>query len=202
MNVYLVRHAQKDISPKDTTEAHYNRELTVIGVKQAKELGKYLTSFSINYIFSSDMSRAIQTAQTVADVLKIPHIVSNKDLREADPCIIPNYPDRDMIKIQCWQDWDFKPENGESYNEGKYRFHSYFWKQIVERHDDSDNILIVSHGRVIRLFLSEYLKDGINVIKEPYNHVALTHLEIHKNDHKLEVVSYNDNSFLSQDLRI
>lgn len=62
MNIYLVRHAQKDTSLKNTTEDHYNRELTEIGLKQAKRLADRLAPCSINKIFSSDMPRAIQTA--------------------------------------------------------------------------------------------------------------------------------------------
>lgn len=202
MNIYLTRHAQKDTSPKITTEDHYNRELIKIGLEQANKLGSHLTSYSINKIFSSDMPRAIQTAEVVASTLGISHIHKSKDLRETDPCVIPNHPDRNKIKIRCWQDWDFKPENGESYNEGKQRFTDFFWKQIVERYKDDDNILVVSHGRVIRLFLSEFLKGGKEAIKEPYSHVAITHLRVNKKDNKLKILRYNDNSFLAQDLRV
>lgn len=202
MNIYLVRHAQKDTSLKNTTESHYNRELTEMGIKQAKRLASRLAPYSINKIFSSDMPRAVQTAKVIASTLGIKHFCGSKNLREADPCVIPNHPNRDSIKILCWQKWDFKPEHGESYNEGKQRFASYLWKQIVENHDDGDNILIVSHGRVMRLFLSEFLKGGKEVIKEPYSHVAITHLKINKKSKKLEILRYNDNSFLPQNLRV
>jgi broad specificity phosphatase PhoE len=202
MNIYLVRHAQKDTSTKSTTEDHYNRGLTSIGLKQAEELAKRLQSYSITRIFSSDMPRAITTAEVVSSRLGINEIVKDKDLREADPCVIPNHPDREKIKIQCWKEWGFKPEHGESYNEGKQRFSDFFWNNIVKNHKNTENILIVSHGRVIRLFLSDFLKGGKEAIKEPYSHVAITQLKVNKARKELEILAYNDNTFLPVEIRI
>jgi len=201
MNIYLVRHAQKDTSSKSTQEDHYNRGLTDVGLKQAEELANHLVSYSIDKIFSSDMPRAIATADTVVLKLKVSNVIKDRDLREADPCVIPNHPDRDKIKIQCWKEWDFKPEHGESYNEGKQRFSNFFWKEIVEKYGEKDNILIVSHGRVIRLFLSDYLEGGKEAIKTPYSHVAITHLKVNKKKKDISILRYNDNVFLSNDLR-
>ncbi|MEK7497343.1 MAG: histidine phosphatase family protein [Patescibacteria group bacterium] len=74
--------------------------------------------------------------------------------------LFKKHPNRAEIKIKCWTDWKFKPENGESYNEGKDRFSKYFWDNIVATNKDEDNILVVSHGRIIRLFLSDFLVGG------------------------------------------
>jgi len=202
MNIYLVRHAQKDTSSKSTQEDHYNRGLTDIGLEQADELANHLASFSISRIFTSDMSRAMTTAEAVASKLGASHIIKDRDLREADPCLIPDHPDRDKIKIQCWKEWDFKPEHGESYNEGKGRFSNYFWSEIVNKNDNNDNILIVSHGRVMRLFLSDYLEDGKEAIKTPYSHVAITHLAVDKKNKEIKIIKYNDNTYLPKKLRI
>ena len=202
MNIYLVRHAEKDSSVKNTQKDHYNRRLTDIGLKQAKRLANQLVPCSINKVFSSDMPRAFLTAEIVASKLRISKIYKSQKLSEVDPCVIPNHPDRDKIKVICWQKWDFKPEHGESYNEGKKRFNDFFWETIVESHNNKDNILVVSHGRIIRLFLSEFLKGGIEAIKERYSHVAITHLDVNKKNKKIKVLIYNDNSFLPQCLRV
>lgn len=202
MNIYLVRHAEKDTTPKNTEELHYNRNLTEIGQKQSQELSKYLSPLKINKIFSSDMLRAKHTSQIVASILCIGKINESRDLREADPCTNPNQPDRDKIKVECWKDWNFKPKQGESYNQGKKRFTEYFWNKLVKRSNNDDNILLVSHGRVIRLFLSGFLKGGKEAIKERYNHVAITHLQINKDTQEVNVISYNDNSYLPEELRI
>ncbi|MEM3112306.1 MAG: histidine phosphatase family protein [Candidatus Anstonellales archaeon] len=202
MNIYLVRHAQKDTSSKSTQEDHYNRGLTEVGLEQAKELANHLSSYSITKIFTSDMPRAISTAEAIASKLGVSDVIKDRDLREADPCIIPDHPDRDKIKIQCWKEWDFKPENGESYNEGKGRFSDYFWNKIIKNNPDNDNVLIVSHGRVMRLFLSDYLEGGKEAIKTPYSHVAITHLKVNKRSKQIEIIKYNDNTYLPAELRV
>jgi len=202
MNIYLTRHAQKDNSQKYNLKDHFNRTLTQVGLKQAKELANYLSQYQINKIFSSNMPRALMTAEEVGSKIGISAVVKSPSLREADPCVIPNHPDRDKIKIQCWQEWGFKPKHGESYNEGEERFSNFFWDEIVESCSDQENILIVSHGRVMRLFLFKFLVDGKKVIKEPYSHVAITHLKIDKQNKELKILRYNDNSFLPEDLRI
>lgn len=195
MNIYLVRHAQKDTSIKHKKKDDYDRDLTEVGLKQAKELAKYLISYSITKIFSSDMLRAIRTAEIIASYLNLPNIVKNRNLREIDPCIMPNHPDKDKIKLQCLKDWNFKTKLGESYNESKKRFSDYFWSEIAKYHD-KENILVVGHAQVIKLFLSDFLKNGRNIIKEPYSYAAITHLKINKKNMKLKVLVYNDNSFL------
>lgn len=202
MNIYLARHAQKDTSSKNTIEEHYDRNLTNIGLKQAEELAKYMIRFSISKIFSSDMPRAIQTVGAIALKTGATKIYKSKNLREADPCVIPNHPDRDKIKILCWRDWNFKPGLGESYNEGKQRFSNYFWKEIVGKSDDKDNILVITHGRILRLFLSEFLKEGKEAIREPYSYVAVTHLRVNKKSRKLRIIKYKNDSFLPKNLRI
>src|SRR5581483_818361 len=196
MNIYLVRHAEKDTSSKNTIEEHYHRNLTGIGLQQAKLLAIELAEYSINKVYSSDMLRAVQTAKAVTDGLHIKQISKSKNLREADPCIVPNLPNRNEVKIKCWADWNFKPENGESYNEGKERFSKYFWNNIVATNEDENNILIVSHGRIIRLFLSDFLEGGEEAIKDKYNHVAITKLIIDKDKKSLKIMKYNDNPYL------
>lgn len=203
MKIYLVRHAQKDTSSKDTVKEHYHRGLTDIGLQQAELLAEKLSPYSINKIYSSDMLRAVQTANVVVDELHFESLLQKeRNLREADPCIDPNYPNREEVKIKCWSDWNFKPENGESYNEGKDRFSKYFWNNIVAKNDDKDNILVVSHGRVMRLFLSDFLEDGEKSIKEIYKHVAITELFVDKDKKTLKVMKYNDNSYLPDKLKI
>lgn len=202
MNIYLTRHAQKDTSQKQTKEEHIGRELTDFGRKQVGGLVEFIRGMKISKIYSSDMPRALQTAEILSKRLKIPIEDKCSELREVDPCPIPNLPDRDEIKKRCWADWDYKPEKGESYNEGKTRFNTYFWRNIVEKNKDSSNILLVSHGRVIRLFLSEYLKDGEKTIRNKYNYVAITHLKVDKATRKVTICKYNDNSFLQDNLRI
>jgi len=201
MNIYLARHAQKDISDKTSPKDHFNREITSIGKKQAEALGHYFRAKNITKIYCSDMPRDLQTAEIVSNILKVDIVDKSHELREADSCLIPNHPQRDKIKILCWHNWNYKPPHGESYKEGKDRFTRYFKKGIINKLSKDDNVLIISHGRVLRLFLSDYLENGLEAIKPPYKYVAITHLRINSNSRKIKVLSYNDDSYLPNKLR-
>lgn len=70
MNIYVVRHAQKDTSPKKSIDEHFRREITDIGKQQAISLASHLLTYKINKMYCSDMPRAIQTAETIGKILK------------------------------------------------------------------------------------------------------------------------------------
>lgn len=201
MKVYFTRHAQKDNSAKFSTEDHLSRHLTSVGMQQSKLLGIRLKEEEITKVITSNMPRSIETAEIIASILEVEIINRALELREADPCLIPNHPERDEIKIKCWANWDYKPDHGESYNEGRQRFKKYFW-ELTEKLEEKDKILIVTHGRVLRLFLSEYLENGTEIIKTLYSCAALTLADVDTYNKKMKILYYNDNDYLPEGLRI
>lgn len=200
MKVYFTRHAQKDNSSKFTTEDHFSRNLTMIGIRQSRLLGMQLKEEGITKIVTSNMPRAIKTAEIVAGTLNVEIMDRTSELREADPCLIPNHPDRNEIKKRCWANWDYKSDNGESYDEGRQRFKKYFWG-LIDKVEKKDTVLIVTHGRVLRLFLCEYLENGKEIIKTPYSCAALTLVDVDKYNKKMKILYYNNNDYLPKILR-
>ncbi len=77
MNIYLVRHGQKMEDDKN----HESLELTDRGFIQADIVGKRLKNYNIDKIYSSNMKRAIQTAETINNHLNVEITISN-DIRE------------------------------------------------------------------------------------------------------------------------
>lgn len=63
MHLYLIRHADPIYDPD---------ELTSIGHKEAEALAPRLKNYGVNRIFSSNMTRTLQTAQYSSDLLSIP----------------------------------------------------------------------------------------------------------------------------------
>jgi len=199
MKIYLTRHGQKDSGDKKTKEEHFARSLTDLGKRQARSLAEFLKDKNIKNIYTSNMPRAIETSAEISKLLKVNVSDKSAALREADPCTVPGLENRNEIKVACWNDWNLVPEHGESYNQGKQRFSDYFWQKVED--GSLDNALVVCHGRVLRLFLSDFLEGGREAIKETYNHVALTELEVDPNSRIVEILRYNDNSFLPEELR-
>ncbi len=79
--LYLVRHGQSAGNAEGRFGGHGPTPLSPLGEEQARITAKILAKEGIQAIYSSDLSRAVQTAQPLADLLNIP-IVSTPAFRE------------------------------------------------------------------------------------------------------------------------
>lgn len=79
MNLYFIRHGEKDVYHGDVSSI----KLTDKGHRQANLVGKRLENIGIDVIFTSTMTRAIQTAETINKYANV-HIEIREELREID----------------------------------------------------------------------------------------------------------------------
>ena len=160
--IYLIRHGQTASNFEKRFQGHTDISLNKVGVNQAIKLANYIEKMELDKIYSSDLSRAYDTACAIGKIKKI-EVIKNKNLREGffgdwegelvadilkkDPETynkIFNNPENAMIK------------NGESFSELQKRAWTEFQKIITIAKDDS-NIAIVSHGATIRTILCSIL---------------------------------------------
>ena len=64
MKLYLVRHGQSEYNLSKNFSGWAQISLTEKGIEDARRAGEYLQKISFDRIYSSDLKRAIQTAQT------------------------------------------------------------------------------------------------------------------------------------------
>jgi probable phosphoglycerate mutase len=79
--LYLVRHGQSDGNAEGRFGGHGPTPLSALGVKQAEATAKLLTKEGVNAIYSSDLHRALQTAQPLSQLTGIP-IIPTSAFRE------------------------------------------------------------------------------------------------------------------------
>lgn len=79
--LYIVRHGQTEANVKDLLSGQSESSLTQEGRKQARVLAETLKGVAFDVIFSSDLSRATQTAEIIKLERKL-IINTNKLLRE------------------------------------------------------------------------------------------------------------------------
>lgn len=84
MNIYLIRHGKDDGKYRGGWSSH---PLIEEGIEQSKKLAEYLerkqSEYNIQKIISSDLKRAIQTADIINEKLSLPIEYADK-LREMD----------------------------------------------------------------------------------------------------------------------
>lgn len=199
MNIYLIRHGQK----KENDKNHDALELTETGLIQADLLGKRMAKYNIERIYSSQMIRAIQTAEQINKYIQT-EIVIRPDLREIHmgACnhlgwkhLEDNYPD--FIREYRLREKDLPyPPDGECGEDA--------WKRALPVLTEIagtglQNVAVVTHGGLIRAFISGFL--GIHQARRFYLGLPLWNCGIsivryNENDQSFYLQSFNDGAHL------
>jgi broad specificity phosphatase PhoE len=135
----LVRHGETDWNADGRLQGQTDRPLTDFGRRQARELADELANEELAAVYSSDLSRARETAEIVAERLGLP-VVLDPDLREKD-----------------WGSWEgltaverdrveFVGESTEAHQARILRA----LRRIAERHPGDGSVLVVTHGGSMR----------------------------------------------------
>ncbi len=79
----FVRHGYSEANEKNIFAGITDVPLTNIGKQQAELTAKFLSQYAIDVLYSSNLKRAMQTAQPIAEQTGLP-IIPNEQLREMD----------------------------------------------------------------------------------------------------------------------
>jgi len=153
----LVRHGKDD----DTVRGGWSQApLTKEGLQQAEALAFFVqkSDLNIKHIYSSDLLRAMQTAEAVGNQLQLP-VIPIREFREVNNGILAGMKNELAEETHpglYWNtlDWEQPYPGGESPREFYERVReawNQFQKIALER---NENVLIVTHGGVIQVILS------------------------------------------------
>ena len=202
---YIVRHGQTNWNILGKTQGHGNSDLTAKGIEQATELAESIVNYPIDYIYSSDLGRAVQTAQILGDKLNI-KVEETEALREMgfgewEGLLI------DEIKANyanVYATWRNEPHlaqipGGETLHLIKDRVDS-FIQSLNEKYDDK-HILLVTHSVTVRVMLLAFLNSGMeNIYRIKQDNTALNIVEYR--DYGPVVIKMNDTSHIKDNQKI
>jgi uncharacterized phosphatase len=150
--IYLARHGESDWNAANRFQGHSDRPLTDHGREQAKALADLVAAESVEAIYASPLSRALETARIVAARTGLA-VVADEGLREVDTGswsglsraeVQERYPQGFERWITGGAGW----EDGESYEEMAERVLAAV-NRIAAAHPGG-RVLLVSHGGPIR----------------------------------------------------
>ena len=75
MRLYIIRHGQTAWNKEEVFRGTKDIPLNEVGLKEAAALGTYLKDVSFDALYTSPLSRARQTAQAVADAVRVAPLV-------------------------------------------------------------------------------------------------------------------------------
>nr|WP_285809445.1 histidine phosphatase family protein [Xenorhabdus sp. SF857] len=128
--------------------------LCEIGIKNVINIVPKMNHLGIRLIYCSSYIRSIQTANIISSVIGV-NVIKRENLKERHLGVL----DGEFKDALCWRDVvnklgekNFTPEGGESVDNCLNRFTNEM-KRIANSNLDEENVLVVSHGGVITLFM-------------------------------------------------
>ncbi len=157
--VYFVRHGETNWNLIKKFQGHTDIPLNDSGKKQALALMELMEAIDPDHILSSDLSRALETAQIACQKIKKP-ITIHEELRETNLGVAEGMFRDDLIiqhgeqALEKWfsiaiEDCDFSFSGGETKVECVRRVKG-FLESWIDDQNHHEKIVIFSHGGVIR----------------------------------------------------
>jgi len=200
MNLILVRHGETDWNRTGRCQGISDVVLNDNGRKQALELGLCLKGEKISAVYSSDLARAISTAEEIARHHGLT-VEIDSDLREMDQgdfegLLFTEIRERYADIMREWRD---SPEtiripSGESLTEVQERALRVF-ERLCGRHD-GETVVAVSHNLTITTLLCKFTGVGLSGFRS-FGIQAASRSTVCLSGGKVVIVDMNDVSHLT-----
>lgn len=189
MTIYLLRHGQTEWNKLHLAQGQNNVPLNQTGIDEAKQVYDSLKNIKFDYVYSSPLERAYQTASIVA---KDNLIIKDDLLMEID---FGNYQKRNCLTAQsdksdpiysffCDPD-NYIPSGGETFLDVRLRSEQFFNKINKNFKNKDVNILVVSHSVFIRSTILNV--EGLPT-KSIFSEIEMGNCQITKLDNNLSLI--------------
>jgi broad specificity phosphatase PhoE len=196
MTIYLIRHGESTQGKEDAY-----RVLTTAGIRQAELTGQRLKKYGIERLYTSDMARAVQTADIINKSLLV-NTLLRRDLREIDTGSFQNnwnvmnefYPD--FVRKFSEHIVDVPYPGGESGLDVMLRA-----SNVIDEILSSGlkSVAVVAHGGTIRVLLCGIL--GLEqqrrfYIGLPFSNCGISVVKYVEKENRFYVHTINDSAHL------
>ncbi len=164
-SIYLVRHGETDWNVERRLQGQTDIALNTTGISQAMRLAEELRHIPFAQAFSSDLSRAFQTASLLVDSRNIP-VMKAVELRERNAGSLEGLPIHEVNAKMRTFFLSEQASHKESYMKSAWHPEMETSQSVLDRvtrflnaHIPSTMdkpILVVSHGFVLRSFLDDF----------------------------------------------
>ncbi|MBX3620179.1 MAG: histidine phosphatase family protein [Rhizobacter sp.] len=154
MSIILVRHGETPLNVARTLQPP-DTPLSPTGQAQAQAVARRLADHAVAAILSSDLPRALQTAQAIAQATGAP-VTPTPLLHERNFGELRGKP-YDQLGFNPLTMAD-APPGGESAEDFERRVAQAFAQMVAMRAGLSGNLVVVTHGLVIRALLARHLQ--------------------------------------------
>ena len=158
IRIFLIRHGETEWNKQKRLQGHTDVKLSPEGIRQAKLLAENAPFKHVDEIYSSDLSRAFDTAKILAVKFNTMPVKPTPELRETNFGEWEGRAISELINESPKAFGKFftdpercHPPQGETFLECQARVMIVI-RDIITNHDNQ-NVIVVSHGAVIRLII-------------------------------------------------
>ncbi len=193
--IIITRHGQTAANKSFSYNGHTDNPLNAQGLAQAQALALRLQDVPLAAIYSSNLQRAVVTAQTIAQGhnLSVTQVADFKEINfgawEGLPFQEINEKYHDNFTAFFKSPKDTAPQGGESFAELQKRAWPALQKIVAEQRDDT-TILVVCHGGTVRALVCAALGIDLNTVWSiDIDNVSLTSLMYYNNGYNLRYLN-------------
>ncbi len=153
----LVRHGDTKLNSRERFWGHSDVELSAAGVAQAEKLRDHLAAEKISAIYSSELQRALLTAEIIASRHQV-DIITYAELKETNFGKIEGLTFTEVSRhypelTELWATWslELRFPDGESVGELNCRVSKF--RDGLKKHGPDETVLIVAHAGPLRLLV-------------------------------------------------
>lgn len=184
---YLIRHGETYANKLNIMQGTLNSEITKLTIRGQREASKYknlLQEYEIDKVFTSPLARAIATSQIICQSNNMPFSIDSR-LSEIS---YGNWNGQKIktLKTKYTEHFDQATNDlkstssaisqGESFKHARLRIADFI--SSVSKKYPNDRILVVTHGWVIKTFVSLCLPQGSQIILNVPHNLSLTKIGV------------------------
>lgn len=191
MKLTITRHGETEENIAGIMQGHLPGTLSASGIEQAKKVALRLKDEEFDFIYSSDLRRAVDTAKEIAKYHPDTKIEFVENLRERNFGEFQGKKKRDFGWSNLDQEMDFMEQRGGETIEEVYKRAEIFLYKIIREHTN-DSILFICHSGIGKILVAIITGKGYTEIKsiESLKNTSISTFEIDE-DKNYKIVCYN-----------
>lgn len=150
MKLFFVRHGQTTANLTKVYSGQHDFLLTDLGKEQAMAIRPYMESIHFDKVFSSDLTRVVQTQKLALPDAEV--ALRSPLIREIDAGSVTGTPIGSAVTVNAAGEKDYSPYGGESFSQVCARLKK-FLEENVEPYD-YENVAIFAHHGILIAMLS------------------------------------------------
>ncbi len=161
--LYLVRHGETDWNLEGRWQGATDVPLNDRGRDQARDLAERLRYHPIGAVGASDLSRARETGEIIAQMLSVPFVGAHAGLRERSYGVLEGRTREESMALhpEVWKDHVhgtlLEAPGAEPHATVASRMHETLESLTLAHADDKRALVVVTHGGSMRVFLDRTL---------------------------------------------